>query len=64
MLKHGGEDLAARQAMLLNKCWKKQVVPIEWQKRVLVKLSKKGDASDCNNWRGITLSSVPGKALS
>jgi len=28
-----------------------------------VPLSKKGDLSDCNNWRGITLLSVPGKVF-
>ena len=39
----------------------------EWTKEVIVKLTKKGDLSDCNNWRSITLLSVPrkvfGKAL-
>ena len=36
---------------------------VEWQKGVIVKLSKKWGASDCNNWHGITLLSVPGKVL-
>ena len=63
VLKHGGEDLIARLIMLLNKRWKEQVVPIEWQHGVTVELPKKGDASDCNNCRGSTLLSVPEKFL-
>jgi Reverse transcriptase (RNA-dependent DNA polymerase) len=30
---------------------------------VLVKIPKKGDLSNCNNWRGISLLSVPSKVL-
>ena len=30
-------------------------------KRIIIKLPKKGDLSDCNNWRGVTLLSVPSK---
>ena len=31
---------------------------------MIVKLPKKGSLSNCNNWRGITLLSIPGKVLS
>ena len=31
---------------------------------MIVELSKKGSLSNCNNWRGITLLSIPGKVLS
>ena len=55
MPKHTGENLVARLTILLNKCWKEKFVPTDWQQGVTVKLSKKGDTSDCNNWRGITL---------
>ena len=35
----------------------------EWTKGVIVKLPRKDDLSDCNNWRGITLLSVPEKVF-
>ena len=31
---------------------------------MIVKLPKKGSLSNCNNWRGITLLSIPAKVLS
>jgi len=30
---------------------------------VIVPLPKKGDLSDCSNWRGIALLSIPGKIV-
>ncbi|RUS90622.1 hypothetical protein EGW08_001619 [Elysia chlorotica] len=36
----------------------------DWAEGVIVMIPKKGDRSDCNNWRGITLLSIPSKILS
>jgi len=47
----------------MNSCWKEKWVPDDWRKRVIIKLPKKSDISDCSNWRGITLMSVPGKVF-
>ena len=41
--------------ILFDKIWEKEVVPDEWLKGIIVKLPKKGDLLDCNNWRGVTL---------
>ena len=46
-----------------NKIWNEEQIPDDWRKGLLVKLPKKGDLSLCNNWRGITLSSIPSKIL-
>ena len=46
---------------LYNCVWKKEKMPSERRSGTIVKISKKGDLSDCNNWKGITLLSVPGK---
>ncbi|RUS86850.1 hypothetical protein EGW08_005387 [Elysia chlorotica] len=36
----------------------------DWTEGIIVKIPKKGARSDCNNWRGITLLSIPSKILS
>uniref|UniRef100_K7EZ57 Reverse transcriptase domain-containing protein n=1 Tax=Pelodiscus sinensis TaxID=13735 RepID=K7EZ57_PELSI len=38
-------------------------IPEDWTKGVIIKIPKKGAHSDCNNWRGITLLSIPSKIL-
>ncbi|VDO19666.1 unnamed protein product [Heligmosomoides polygyrus] len=63
MLKAGGTPLAKQLTTLFNNCWHQQNVPEDWKKGLVVKLPKKGNLSDCGNWRGITLLSVPGKVF-
>ena len=49
--------------ILLNKIWETGTIPKDWKCGVLIKLPKKGDLSNCNNWRGITLLNVTSKIL-
>ena len=49
---------------LFSKIWKKEEVPAQWKEGIVIKLPKKGDLRDCNNYRGIVFLSVPGKELS
>ena len=39
-------------------------IPSEWKKGIIVKIPKKGQLSDCGNWRGITLSPIALKIFS
>lgn len=48
---------------LFEKIWKEETFPEEWKDGHLIKLPKKGDLSKCENYRGITLLSIPGKIL-
>ena len=50
--------------LLFKKIWQEKQVPVEWKEGYLIKLPKKGDLSNCANYRGITLLSVPGKVFS
>lgn len=63
MLKAGGDEVVRVLTTLLNDCWHMERVPNDWRQGVIVKLPKKGNLADCNNWRGITLLSVPGKVF-
>ena len=38
--------------------WEQQKLHDDWLQGILVKLPKKGDLSNCSNWRGITLLSI------
>lgn len=49
---------------ILQDIWNKEDIPDDWNKGVIIKLPKKGDLGDCNNWRGITLLSLsPARSL-
>ena len=49
---------------MFNRIFSEEKIPTEWKEGIIVKLPKKGQLTDCNNWRGINLLSVPGKILS
>ena len=57
-------DLAADLLLpLFETIWEQEQLPHDWTCRTIFKTPKKGNLSDCNNWRGITLLSVPSKVF-
>ena len=48
---------------LFEKIWKDEKIPNDWKDGHLIKLPKMGDLSNCGNYRGITLLSIPGKVF-
>jgi hypothetical protein len=59
-------DVATTADMLLplfEKIWEEEEIPTKWKDGHIIKLPKKGDLSSCENYRGITLLSVPGKVF-
>ena len=48
---------------LVTKIWEKEDVPEQWKEGLIIKIPKKGDLNECDNYRGIMLLSVPGKVL-
>ena len=49
---------------MLQQLWEEERIPKIWNEGYIVKIPKKGDLSQCTNWRGITLLNVVGKLLS
>ncbi len=62
MLKYGGEIVVDWMMWICNLAWVQSKVPEDWRKAIIVTLYKgKGNREECNNYRGISLLSVPGK---
>ena len=44
---------------LFEKIWNEGEMPSDWRCGLLIKIPKKSDTANCDNWRGITLLSIP-----
>jgi len=49
---------------LLKKVWNSGQIPSDCKQGLIIKLPKKGDLTECRNWRGVTLLNIIGKILS
>jgi len=52
------ELIAPHLTNLFNNVLQNKEAPTEYRNCIIVPLPEKGDLSDCNNWRGITLLSI------
>jgi hypothetical protein len=59
----GGEILVSPIHKLINSVWNKEELPGEWKESLTVSVHKKGDKTECNNYRGISLLSTSYKIL-
>jgi hypothetical protein len=50
-----GEILLSAIQKLTNFVWNKQELPNQWKESIIVPFHKKGNKTDCNNCRGISL---------
>jgi hypothetical protein len=46
---------------LFQDIWQKEKFPKEWKEGIIIKFPKKGNLSQCRNWRGVTLLDVISK---
>ncbi|KAG0718661.1 Transposon TX1 uncharacterized protein [Chionoecetes opilio] len=64
LLKAGGEAMIRGLHAVLTAVWQSGTIPPDWKRGLVVPIWKgKGDRQDCNNYRCITLLSVPGKVF-
>ena len=57
------EDAVKQLHLLFKTIWKEQCVPEDWKKSLIVKVPKKGDLTQGDDYCGISLLSVPSKIL-
>ena len=64
LLKAGGESMTRWLRTVIVQVWSTGVALPDWRRGLVSPIYKgRGNRMDCNNYRGITLLSVPGKAF-
>lgn len=48
---------------VFKEIWENNIIPDNWSEGDIIRIPKKGDLTNCNNWRGITLLSIPSKVF-
>ena len=64
LFRHGGAALLRFLTEFCRKCWQEKAVPAQWLRANIVTIYKrKGEKSECGNYRGLSLLDVSGKTL-
>jgi hypothetical protein len=64
LIQAGGETLRSEIHKLIMLIWNKEELPQQWKESIVVRIHKKGDKTDCSDYRGILLLSTSYKILS
>jgi len=54
LIKAGGRTIRCAIHKLIISAWNKEELPEEWKESIIVPIHKKGDKTNCNNYRGIS----------
>ena len=64
LFKAGGRTICLEIHKLIISIWKKVELREEWKESIIIPIHKKGDKTNCNNYRGILLLPTTYKILS
>ena len=53
LIKAGGRTICLKIHKLITSIWEKEKLPEEWKESIIIPIHKKGDKTDCNNYRGV-----------
>jgi hypothetical protein len=49
----GGETLCSEVHKLMKLIWNREELPHQWKESIVVPIHRKGDRTDCSNYKGI-----------
>jgi hypothetical protein len=55
LIQTGNKTIRGAILKLINSIWNKEELPEKWKESIIVPIYKKGDNTDCNNFRGVSL---------
>jgi hypothetical protein len=58
LIQAGGQTLCSEVHKLIKLIWNKEELPHQGKESIVVPIHKKGDKTDCSNYRGISLQST------
>ena len=64
LIKVGGRTICSDIHKLINSIWNKEELAEEWKQSITAPVYKKGDRTDCSNYRGLSLLSTTYNTLS
>jgi len=64
LIKAGGNTIRCAIHKRIIAIWNKEKLPGEWKESIIIPIHKKGDKTDCNDYRGISLLPATYKGIS
>jgi hypothetical protein len=55
LIKAGGRTISSEIHKFIISIWNKEELPEKWKESIIVPIYKKGDKTECNNYRGISV---------
>jgi hypothetical protein len=64
LIQAGGETLHSEICKLIKLIWNKEELPHQWKESIVIPIHKKGDKTECSNYRSMSLLPTSYKMLS